>query len=212
MSDENNGNYLDYLIMNTYKNTRIRQFQLEKISEHRKKLVDILHNILDKKFNYYLLNQGSYATRTQVNMVGGKDFDVDVGIVFRVKDNKSNPNTIRKYICSLLNKDKNANSFFENIEQTTQCISMNLKEAYMEKTYIDIPIRYEIGVYLEYNNKTYFGMENEWKLDDKENQMEIIKNNLAEYNKMRKIIIFLKCLISGHPYYKIIKSIMITEI
>lgn len=81
--------FLNEIVNNVHKNCHITAEQKSELSNHRNKIKDCL----EKNFSgIEILNQGSYATSTQI--YGDEDLDIDIGIIF---------NTYAR----ILSKDKN---------------------------------------------------------------------------------------------------------
>lgn len=216
-------NRLDVLIDNTYENVRLTGDQQQKIAEFRTLLIEYIEKILKnagltKNIDYEIMNQGSYATHTQIVVPynDNLDFDVDIGINFFNKKfiGKKKPQTIRNYLYSCLIKEPLIEDHFKFTRKTSKCISFNLKNEFLKKIGFNFPnlkIRYEICIYKQIKENTYFGRETDWSIDDKKTQMIALKEKMADNNEIRKIIIFLKCFVSGHKIFKIFKSIIIVE-
>jgi len=97
-------NLLDQLIDNTRENARITGEQQKNIKHYRSILINqidyILQNIfgLDSDRDYEIINQGSYATFTQIYIPDNTDFDIDIGINFNsntISNVPENPQHLR---------------------------------------------------------------------------------------------------------------------
>lgn len=197
--------FLDDLIENVYRNSRISNTDRSTLSKCKK----LIKRVLKEGLNGYrikFINQGSYATFTQIS--NSDDLDVDIGVVFH--RNYKTSKKYKKIIYDILANDENITEIF-NIEPMGKCcVKMILKNI----TLNDNPIKFEISVYKQiYENvnmgfyrgdyyvkyserlpRLYFGFGNKWKRDEKMKQMEFVKKKLAQDNDVRKIIMFLKSL------------------
>lgn len=70
--------FLDGLIKNIHDNCKMSQDDRSLISVYRKLIIEILE---EHYSNIEIINQGSYATFTQITT--SSDLDVDIGIVFK---------------------------------------------------------------------------------------------------------------------------------
>lgn len=195
-----NFNFLDTLVTNIYDNCKLSQDDRSNLSLYR----NVIINILKEKFiNVEIINQGSYATFTQI--ITNDDLDVDIGIVFKNLKWYSKPNKKKQEVYAHLCNHEAIKMLFKPIEQPSRCC--------IKLHPVDIPnIKFEIAIYKNYYRKLYFGIGDEWKIDNKKYQMAHIKNILAHDTNIRKIIMFIKFYVSlNTEYKKIFKSIVILE-
>jgi len=218
-------------VYNACDNVRLCRDEIHLLSTYKNILKERIIYLLEMKgYHIQIINQGSYATFTQYYISDKTDFDVDIGVVFLNLYRFLEPNYLRKLVYDILQVDPETIKYFTRIESRTNCIAMYLKDEYNSKN-----IKFEICIYkrqtdyrrifrpMRYFRRTkskfrkrvitYFGYGNSWKEDDKEQQMRSIRGQLAKYKIMRRLIIFLKVIISGHPKLReIFKSIIITEL
>lgn len=215
--------FVDNLIENVYRNSRISNTNRSMLSICKKLIIDLLKKEL-YGYRIKFINQGSYATFTQIS--NSDDLDIDIGVVFH--RNYKSPTKYRKKIYDILTENETMMEIFTIEPMGKCCVKMILKDVGLN----DNSIKFEISVYKKIYEKVnmgfykgrnyvsfvkkiphlYFGIGNKWKRDEKVKQMMFVKKKLAQDNDVRKIIMFLKSLKLCFDDEIKIPSIIILEI
>jgi hypothetical protein len=204
--------FLDELMNNACNNVKLHGHEKNYLSKCKNYLIDIIKDLLGHKYDIEIINQGSYATHTQIYVSSDTDFDIDIGILFKNIQHNITPHMLRNVIYKLLLKDERVKKDFKYVNNGTICVKVFLRAKHS-----NIKIKFEICVYKFSSDILHFGLggqyKNIWKADDKKTQMTNIKAKIAEFPILRKFIIFLKCFVSGNEKIKnCFKSIIITEL
>lgn len=120
---------------------------------------------------------------------------------------RGGPDKKKYQMYKLLCNDQRIKAVFKPIEKPSKCCI----KLYPKKS---PDIKFEIGIYKRNGHKKlYFGIEDQWKFDNKDSQMKFVKDKMADDNNIRKIIMFVKFFVDLNPMYKnIFKSIIILEL
>jgi len=98
---------------------KIKQDNYDALREKRKLLIDELRDWLknNDKPGFDEFNQGSYAMKTTIEPLSGEDFDIDVGVEFRLSIKDYEPIEVKQWVFDAFTKRAN-----RTVEFRTACV------------------------------------------------------------------------------------------
>jgi len=157
---------------------RLSQKEKDNLKDYREKNLTRLTNGLKKNSEpayHKAINQGSYAMHT-INQHPDKDYDIDVGIIFKRDDLKGSNRTdktslnVRKMVCKAMQDEK----FKKQPEVLKNCVRVYYKEGH----HVDMPV---YRIYEDDNGNTLQELaSSDWKESDPESITNWYNNAVIE--------------------------------
>jgi hypothetical protein len=167
------------------------------IDELKRILPDIILRRTGENIAWSWFNQGSYSTYTGVLPLVGEDYDLDLGIVFKLNKDHFNPAEVKDWVHEALNTN-----YFRTVEMKTPCVRAQYFKDFLPWYHIDMAVYshkinwWENDVFhLARGRRKYGDVHTQWEEADPKALIQKIRESYSDFNKraqFRRCIRYLK--------------------